>query len=109
MALDFSAQPVSAPPDTSPLRPSHLFAVDFEFLRASMESLQLDAEHLSFWSALPMKQVNLVLETRVATRQQLRAIRRGLKWRAVDVLDPEDAMAFWSACTPRALAPDIEP
>jgi hypothetical protein len=107
MTQDFSAHPVSAPPDTPPLRPSMLFDLDLDLLLACMGLLRLDDEQLGSWSKLPAKQVDLVMRTRVATRQQLRAIRRGLRWRAVDVLDADDARAFWSACAMRAFAPDI--
>jgi hypothetical protein len=110
MNHDISRAPVPAPPDASPLRPApKFFALNIESLRARMDSLQLDDAGLSHWAALPLKQVRLCMDTGVATRAQLRRIRRGLRWRAVDLLGlgpPSDE--FWSPCTLRSLAPDIE-
>ncbi len=110
MNHDISRAPVPPAPPESPPRPApKFFALNLDLLRAHMESLQLDEERLSFWSALPMKQIRLCMETRVATRAQLRRIRRGLRWRAVDLLGVgASSDVFWKACTLRSLSPDVD-
>ena len=45
-ALDTSRAPVSAPPDAPPLAP--MFTLNLDVIRAHMDLLQLDEEHLSF-------------------------------------------------------------
>ncbi|SRR6266508_2366479 len=109
MLNDISRAPFPAPPDAPPSRPTpKFFRLDLDVLRAHMDSLQLDDERLSSWCALPMKQVRLCTETGVATRAQLRRIRRGLRWRAVDLYGLTAAEPFWRACTLRSLSPEIE-
>jgi hypothetical protein len=109
MARDSSRASFPAPPDAPPPRPTpKFFRLDLDVLRAHMDSLQLNEERLSLWCALPLKQIRLCMGTGAATRAQLRRIRRGLRWRAVDLLGVKESEPFWRACTLRSLSPDIE-
>ncbi|HEV2033378.1 MAG TPA: hypothetical protein VGU71_04145 [Candidatus Dormibacteraeota bacterium] len=107
MVHDISGRACPAPPDApdAPKRLAALYSVDLDFLRARMDALELDVERLASWAGLSLKETKLVFATGVATRKQIRFLRRGLRWRTVDLhgLD-EDA---WAALTMRSLAPDV--